>query len=118
MAQTWVEKHEAIEVRVVRIEQSCFVQSMEVFDEGGDLQLMADPFYDSTEGISRCSRRKRKFRVAIRHAFGANEDKMNGGGWEQVAELYPGVTGKRRFGTCAKDEDTYWWSGRSKPFNV
>lgn len=83
---------------------------MIIFNKGADFELMANPsFYNSTKGIPRCSFWKWKLRVAVRHAFRANEDEVNSDTVEQVAELHPCLTRERGLGSCAKNEDTHWW---------
>ena len=106
MAKTGVEEHEAVEVGVVGVEEPRLVEGMVVVDVGADFHLVAESaFDDCAEGVAWCALGEGEFGVAVGHAFGTNEDEVEGGAGEHVGELDPDFAGKGRFGPCAEDED-------------
>lgn len=109
MAQARVEEDEAIKVNVEGLEDAGFVEGVVVFDEGADLDLVADPALDDgAERVLRRARRQRELRVAVRHAFGPDEDEVELHPMEKVGELDPDFARERRFRPCAEDEDPHW----------
>ena len=107
MAKAGVEEHKAVEVGVVRVEEASLVEGMVVVDVGADFHLVAESaFDDGAERVAGRALREGELRVAVGHAFGTNEDKVEGGAGEHVGELDPDFAGEGRFGSCTEDEDT------------
>ena len=49
-------EHEAVEIRVVRVEEAGGVERVVILDESADFDLMADPgFNDGAKGVAGCS---------------------------------------------------------------
>ena len=86
MAQTWMEEHEAIKIRVVGIELSSLVQSMVILNKGADLYRISYPiFHNCPKGVSWRSLWKWKFSIPARHAFRSDEDQMESNTREQMS---------------------------------
>ena len=80
-----MKQHETIEVGVVWVEMSRLVKRMVVFDVSADLHLMTYSVFDNgAERIGRCAFGEGEFGVSVRHAFGADEDKVEGDAREQM----------------------------------
>lgn len=110
VAQTRVEAYDGVEVRVEGAEMLRVVERVEVIHVGADLHLATKAIFDDgTEGVGRSSRREGEFVVAVCHAFGADEDQVEGDAREEVGELQPNFAWQRRFGSGAQDEDADWW---------
>lgn len=93
MTQTRVEEDKGVEVGIVGVECLGVVQSVEVFDVGGDLELVADAVFDNgTERILRRARRERVFIITVGHALRADEDQVEGGTREEPGQLLPNLT--------------------------
>lgn len=88
MAKTRVEEHEAVKVRVVRLEHLRLVHRVEVVHERCNLHLRAQTVLDDpAKGIARCAFGEREFGVPVRHAFWPDENEVNSSAWEDVREL-------------------------------
>lgn len=99
-----MEEHEAVKVRVVRVERVCIMHRVEVLDVSGDFELRAQSVLrDATKRVGRRARRQGKFVVAVGHALRADEDEVDGCAREDVRELQPDVPWQR--GLCARAED-------------
>lgn len=95
MSETRVEEHEAVQVRIERLEVLRLVHGVEVINVGRDLHLSAQAILDDPpEGILRGALREREFRIPVGHTLGPDEDQMYEGSREDVAELEPDVTGQ------------------------
>lgn len=109
-----MEEHKAVEVRVVRLEVIRFVHCVVVFDERGDLCVVAEAvLHDAPERVSCCPLRQRELGVPIGHAFRTDEDQMYMGAVEEVLELNPDVARQGRFSAGAEDENS---NGRRTEF--
>ena len=94
VAQTGVEQHEAVEIRVEGLEVLCLIHGVEVVDVRGDLHLAAETvFDDAAEGVGGRAFRQWELCVAVGHGFGADEDEVQQGAGEHVGELEPDVSG-------------------------
>lgn len=114
-----VEEHEGVEVWIVGHEFAGFVQRVEVIDVGRDLHLTAQPvFYYGAERVSGLARWERELGVAVRHAFGSDEDEVEGGAGEEVRELDPDLAGKRGFCARAENEQTHGWGIWAQAFDI
>lgn len=119
MAQARVKEHEAIEVRVERLEESSLVESVVVFHKGTHLDLKADPPFDhGSERVLRRARRQRELRVPVHHTFGPDKDHVEFYAVEDVAELKPDFARKRRFSPRAENEDPHWRRTAAQAFDV
>lgn len=106
VAQTRVEEHEAVEVRVVGLEVLRLVHRVEVLDVGGDLELGAETVLDDpAERVGGRALGEGEFVVAVGHALRADEDEVDDRPREHVGELQPDLAGQRRFGSRSQDED-------------
>lgn len=92
---------------------------MVILHVGTYLHLVTYPaFHDGAKGVARRALWKGEFGVAVGHAFGADEDKVEGGAGEHVGELDPDFAREGRFGTCSEDEDTDRGWGGAEAFDV
>lgn len=88
-----MEEHEAVEVRVIRVEILRIVHCVEVVDIGCNFHLWAESIFDyAAKWIGRCTFWQRKFGVAVRHTLGPNEDEIDECVGEYVSELEPDFT--------------------------
>jgi hypothetical protein len=117
MTQTRMEKHEAVEVWIVGVEVPCLVKSMVVFYEGADLHLAQAVFNDGAKGVAGCPFRKGKFSVAVGHAFGPDEDEVEGYSGEEEGKLHPDFAGKGGLRASAENEEADWGRVGSKTFD-
>lgn len=107
VAETRVEQHKGVEVRIVRRKVACLVHGVEVIDNGADLHLVPDAILDySAERIRWRSLRQRELVVAVGHALRADHDEMDLRLGEQVSQLHPSRAGKRRFGASTEYKET------------
>lgn len=112
VAQARVEEHEAVEVRVVRVEVAGLVDGVVVINDSADLHVLPRPLNDGSEGVARRPLRERELIVAVCHGLRADEDEVEAGAREQVGELDPGVAREGRLCTRAEDKEADW--GRLK----
>jgi hypothetical protein len=106
VAKTGVEDDEAIEIRIVWVEVAGLVDVVVMFNESADLHGIGNAIFDDgAEGIERCAFRQRKFVLAVCHSFGANEVEGELDTVEEVSQLHPGLTRKRRLSTCTENEE-------------
>lgn len=93
MSEARMEKHEAVEVRIIWGEVLCFVHSVVVFYKCGDLHGMRHAVLD--DGAKRIGSRafwQREFVIAVLHAFRSNHDDVEFDSWEDVCQLKPYIS--------------------------
>ena len=108
VAESRVEQHEAVQVRVKRLEVLRLVHGVEVIHVGGDLHLTTETVLnDPAEGVGRGPLGKRELGIAVGHCFRSDEDKVQQGTREDVRELQPDIARKRGLGARSQDKDSY-----------
>lgn len=110
MTQAGVEEHEAVKVRVVRVEVLCVMHGMEVIDVGCDFHLRPQSIFDNcAKGVGGCAFGQGELIITVGHALGSDEDEIDQGVGEHVRELKPNFAGQRGFGAGSENEDANWW---------
>ena len=110
-----MEHDEAVEVGIVWVKVTRFVESVVVLDICTDLHRIAYSVLDlCAKGIERCAFGHGKFGFAVCHAFGADEVHGELHTVEEVGQLHPGFARERGFCAGAEDEETHrGWSDAS-----
>ena len=90
MAEPWMEKHEAIEVRIKGREVSRLVDRVIMPDEGTYLHSTTKAVLNfGTKGVDGCLIGHWEFPLSAHHAFRPYEDEVEIGADEHVAKLQP-----------------------------
>lgn len=100
-------EHEAIEIRVKRLEVLRVVHRMEVVDVRCNLHLATQSVLDNAaEWVAGCPLGKRELIVTVGHALRADEDEIDESAREEMRQLKPYFPRKRRLRPSSKDEYT------------
>lgn len=119
MAQTRVEEHDAVQVRVKGLEVLGLVHGVEVVDVGGNLHLATQAVLDDpAEWVLGGALGQGELGIPVGHAFRADEDDVNKRLGEHVGELHPDLTGQGGLGPRAQNEDPDWRSLQTQAFDV
>lgn len=104
MAKAWVEEHEAVEVRIVRVKVLCPVNCVVVVHNGADLHAVPRVLNHCTKRIARGPGRKWKFIIPVRHSLRPNEDEVKARARKEMSKLCPGISWEGGLGARTENE--------------